>query len=269
MNRFLLPHAAVAFLLLATAAPAADVITVTLRSGRTFTAAVDPRTDEDRLWLRFGEGSTVLLRPVAWEAVVGAWRDGQPVEPEQLRREAESLWETEEQAETAPLPQPDESAIHFEPLAPHPGPPPRVASVAFDAHLANFDADAEADGLIVVIRPLDSWGRLVAAEGTVEVELIGAVRRTFHSAPRSGGAVHQTLGRWTKSLHAAVPAPDGYLFKLPFPGRDGGGRLAASRGRVRVRLVVPGCGVFEDEREGTPIAPFTPLADSAAGFIRD
>ncbi len=250
---------------------ASETMTVRLQSGRTFTAAVDARTDDNRLWLRFGAGSTVVLRPVAWSAIVDAWREGEPVDRRRLREVAEAM--------KSPVdPSPSENLELVPTAAPEalwrPVPraveiTPRVTSLAFAAHLSNFDADAEPDGLVVVVRPFDAWGRILPIDGVVEVELHGAVRRTFQSAPQSGGVVHDLLGRWTKPLHAAVATPDGYLVKLPFPHRRLEPAAVASRGRVHVRLVVPGHGVFEDVRDGVAIQPYAPLRDAEAVFARD
>jgi hypothetical protein len=259
---------------------AAETLTVALRSGRTFTAAVDQRTNDSRLWLRFGHGPTVVLRPLAWDAVVAAWRNGEMVPREQLRDVAGEmktplLVERESEPSAEPLP-PAAAPSHADPqqdYATHDhgpfAPPPRVASVAFDAWLANWDADAAPDGLAVLIQPLDFWGGLLPTDGVVHVELVGLSRRDFISAPHSGGVVQQTLDRWTQSLAAGLPTGDGLLLKLPFHGSPPSPESVASRGRVQVRLVAPGHGVFEEVLDGVPIRPFAPLNESWPAFLKN
>jgi hypothetical protein len=131
----------------------------------------------------------------------------------------------------------------------------RVAFVACEAVLANWDADPQPDGLAVLVQPFNSWGAPVLADGTVYVELVADVRRNFAAASRGRGAVPQTLGRWTKSLAASPSTSRGYLLKLPFPAGQFSPAEITSRGRLRLRLVVPGQGVFETEGKGIVLLP--------------
>ena len=59
-------------------------VTVEAASGRTFTAEVDSRTDSAQLWLRWGLGSMVLIRPVDWEQVVEVQAGGERLSGEQF-----------------------------------------------------------------------------------------------------------------------------------------------------------------------------------------
>jgi hypothetical protein len=127
--------------------------------------------------------------------------------------------------------------------------------VACEAELANWDADAAPDGLALFVQPIDCWGRPVAAHGYVQVELVALVRRDFADAPHGRGAVKETLARWTKTLATALPTPHGYLIKLPFRAGPFSPDRLASPGRLRVRLVVPGQGVFEAERDDVMLLP--------------
>jgi hypothetical protein len=131
----------------------------------------------------------------------------------------------------------------------------RVASLGFEAELANWDADPHPDGFALFVQPVDCWGAPAPADGVVYVELTGAVRRSFHAAPHGRGAVCQTLGRWTKTLATSLPTDNGYLIKLPLPAGPLSPEQIASRGRMHVRLVVPGQGVFEAAREGVILVP--------------
>jgi hypothetical protein len=131
----------------------------------------------------------------------------------------------------------------------------KVASVTFEANLANWDADWAPDGLGLVVQPLNAWGAPVDCLGVVHVELVAPVRRTFASAPHGRGAVYQTLGRWTKNLAVSLPTDNGYLVALPFSSGPPLPEQLAGRGRVCVRLVIPGQGVFEFARDGVDLLP--------------
>jgi hypothetical protein len=245
---------------LAARAFSAERLTVSLQSGRTFTGAVDARTDEQRLWLRFGEGTTVVLRSLAWESVAAAKRNGQPISLERLRPAAEEMKSAATSDDAAPSAEPsapnaDEIVTPLPQVAYLP-PPPRVSTVAFDAILANWDADAPPDGLAVYVRPLDAWGGLVAVHGIVHVELTGRVRRDFSAVPHGRGMIEESLGRWTVNLASALPTTDGYLIKLPFAWGALPPEEVYSRGRVHLRLAAPGNGVFEAVTEAVQILPY-------------
>ncbi len=259
--------------LAATTAAGDDRLTVALQSGRSFTAAVDARTDDERLWLRFGDDTARLYRPVAWRSIIAAWRADQQIPLDQLRQVAEAM-------KTAPAdpgePEPPSVVGELLPAPPriaHSSPfpaPPRISAVTFDVWLANWDADADPDGLVILVRPLDAWGQLVPVAGVVHVELQAAVRRDFDAAPRSRGIVRETVGRWTRSLANAPLGSDGFFVKAPFTADAASHTVAAYRGRVEVRLVVPGHGVFEHAVEGVTLRPWTPLDDlSPAVFSRN
>ena len=70
---------------------AGETVTLRLRSGRTFTASLDARSNETRLWLRFGSDSMIILRPVEWDAVVGASMDENEVSVSALREIVQAM----------------------------------------------------------------------------------------------------------------------------------------------------------------------------------
>ncbi len=69
LNRTIVAVAAFTLFSAATQADANDVVSVRLTSGKSITAQVDARTGDDRLWLRFDTGSTVVRRAIAWQDV--------------------------------------------------------------------------------------------------------------------------------------------------------------------------------------------------------
>ncbi|HIQ19670.1 MAG TPA: hypothetical protein EYH34_00320, partial [Planctomycetes bacterium] len=68
-----------------------DVVRIDLASGRRLVAALDRRTDGQRLWARIDLPSGFLLRPIRWNRVVRVQWDGRAMGPEELR-EAISRW---------------------------------------------------------------------------------------------------------------------------------------------------------------------------------
>ena len=60
--------------------PVADErVVVELASGRTLNAVLDPKTDEQLLWLRWERGTAMLRRPIRWDRVVRAEVGGENV----------------------------------------------------------------------------------------------------------------------------------------------------------------------------------------------
>lgn len=67
------------------------IMSVSLASGRKFTAALDSRTDGARLWLRFQRDRITILRPIDWNRVVMAELGGRQLPGEQLHRLVEQV----------------------------------------------------------------------------------------------------------------------------------------------------------------------------------
>jgi hypothetical protein len=234
-----------------------DWITLKLEGGRSFRARIDARTSDRQLWLRFGNESVTVLRPVAWEAVAAVEHEGQQVAVNELRRLA-AAFAAEPPRNRA---QPVDDTVQVPRAAKADASPPRVTSLDFDVYTANWDADAEVDGLVIHVRPLDGDGKLAAVSGTLVAELLGPPGRNLNTPRRPGHALRR-LGLWSNALHAETFAPDGYAVRLPFQGHhpeftDG----AWPYGLVQLRLTVPGQGVFAASCDGVRLRPYAPLRD--------
>jgi hypothetical protein len=238
-------------------------LTVELTSGRRFTGHVDLKTNDQHLVLRFTRGSASLKRPIEWGRIVSAAVDGQPIAGEMLRSAMEEMKSQEPEAGSQePGARDREPEIREGEPPAEPELPMTVASVTFDARLANWDGDVETDGLILDILPLSEDGYLLPARGTVEVELFAPQHRVFHHAPLSGGDTLERVERWTQAIGVENFTTSGARIKLPFgavhPEFDWDWTPV---GLVHVRLVVPGDGVFEDSLDGLRIRPYAPNRD--------
>jgi hypothetical protein len=245
----------------AVVARAAEVV-VDVASGRQFRGELDPSSSAQDLVLRTGGNGITVRRPIRWERVVRATMDSREVSIPELQRLAAAM----AKPEGATVFQPRRPLIHPQP-EPVPGPrvmDTAVRSLAFDARIANWDGDVEADGLLVDVVPLAADGYLVAAAGTVEVELFASQRREFHHAPLAGGDTLERVERWTRRIESQDFTSGGVRLKLPFgavhPEFDQKW-LAHYYGLVHVRLAAPGHGVFEASQDGVRIRPYAPLRD--------
>jgi hypothetical protein len=240
-------------------------VRITVSGGRSFSGEVDATTNDVQLVLRSGSDRAWIGRTIPWSRVVDGEYVGAIVVVEELKAIADRI------KTPSPVPQPMPDKPHQatqESAQAVPDTdyalllPPSVSAIAFDAVLANWDGDVEADGLVVYLQPIDRWGSYTAATGSVEIELYAAQRRDFNQAPRSGGTTHELISRWTCAVGPGAFGPRGAMLKFPFgaahPEFDGD---LGAHGLVHVRMTVPGSGVFEDSQDGVRIRPFAPLRD--------
>lgn len=250
-------------------ARAAEVMTVSLASGRSFTAYVDSRTNEDRLWLRFGQ-ATVMLRPIDWDRVTGGKHDGQALSASDVQTVALQIKSDRDSVETgqsarpsADRPTRDRSdaerareALGFTATA-------AVRSVEFDAQIANWDADVDVDGLLLFVRPLGGYGEVVPVGATLEVELITTKKRKFSDLPQHSGRAFERIGRWSRRISADEVTSSGVTVRLPFQADHPEFNTDVEPfGLVHIKLSVPGHGVFSDSQDLVRIRPYAPIRDA-------
>jgi hypothetical protein len=241
--------------------PAEGQVGVWVASGRHFIAEVDRRTDAATLWLRWAEGSGVILRPIQWQRVVRVEIAGQAFSGDVVRRAVVEIRRQLPLAVTPPPPAPQASMA----VAPKPPTPARTAAAAprrvrtleIEASLGHWGPNVDNDGLLVEICPLDEWGEIVPVQGTIEAELIGQGKGLIAAA---GFA---ELGHWVENVWPEEFGYRGARCRLPFqavqPELDFGW---AAKGVVHVRLSVPGEGVFEASAATTRIRPASQLRDN-------
>jgi hypothetical protein len=253
---------------------AAETVTVQLASGRTFTAAVDVRTDPQQLWLRWQYGSAaVLLRPIAWSQVVGVKAAGKELTGSEflgvvtaLRREfpvtaSNAAGQTRivltGSCLAAGSPQAGERATTSDTALSSTPPQPLVRSLVIEAEVGRWNANVEADGLLVHVYPLDETGDMIPISGTLEVELIGR---------QSGGLKpadpFSTIGQWQQGVRPTDFGPRGAVYRLPFQSVQPEFDLnVAPHAAVHARLSVPAQGTFEATASMVRIRPYSSVRD--------
>ncbi len=254
--------------------PSGDQLTVYLKSGRSFTAAVDQRTNDDQLWLRFEATATRLWRPISWARVVGGQYRGRELQAREVQQLAKQLRSTSRPIEAVPRHTPAVPGGRA-PQTPNVDKPKsnsqwarealarrtKVRSLAVDIELANWDADAEPDGLSVVVYPLDSRGNVLPVDGQLEVQLTGlrpVALPARYSFPR--GAAFPRLLRWSRPVRAANTNDTGAVVLLPFPKHTPAKDVTLDAfGAVTARLSVPGHGVFDATDHLVRIRPYRPI----------
>jgi hypothetical protein len=243
--------------------PEEGQVRVLVASGRRFTAEIDRRTDAATLWLRWGQETGVILRPIDWDRVVQVEIAGEKFSRDVVRQAVILVRRELPQAVSSPPPPPAPEARPT--ILPTPiakagkavAAPRRVRTLEVEASLAKWGPNVDVDGLVVEVYPLDEQGAIVPVQGTVEAELIGQGR-----GPVTAGGL-ATLGHWVECIWPEDFGYRGARCRLPFqavqPEFD---PRWAAKGMVHVRLNVPGEGVFEATAATTRIRTFSEIRDN-------
>jgi hypothetical protein len=232
-------------------------VVVRTHAGKIFNGTFDRRSSDTQLYLRFGGGSTTIVRRIAWSDVATVTHHGAPIEKLALLAMATEDDVSSEGAAQEREGQPrtstfratasdawmrDEAAQRWFDYA------PRVTHLQFDAVVANWNQDAETDGLLLHIRPLDQKCQLVPVRGTIDVRLMADRHTPFHQVPQGCGEVPRTVGRWTVPVERHDFGAAGAVVELPFSNRlPDHDPSWAEQGTVHVRLAAPGHGVFDEK----------------------
>jgi len=241
-------------------------VTVDLATGRKLRAVLDSRTSEHQLWLRFGNTQTVVQRGFDWRSVIEVREGTRTIESSELVQLAKAARQPDDastqrrvvvrsSASPSDLPQPAvlRTPVHLT----------RVASVTFDATLANWDADVMTDGLYITVAALDPQGQPVSVRGTLTAELFSMKRVDQDEIPHGRGRDLRRMERWSTQIDFQPDDVNSGLVRLPFqtpyPEFD---IDWAPFGLVHIQLVVPGQGVFDHSIDGLRIRPWAPLRDA-------
>ena len=201
-------------------------LTIELHSGRTYTAPVDVRSDDTKLWLRFEGRSVQLLRSVAWSDISSASYQGKSLELSTLPTFAQSIEHNASivagMTSHVPAGQTHEQAagqlLFVQP----------VESLQVSAQMET----RKANGIQLKLELRDRTGNLTSAKVRVAATLETASR-----SEESADAGFRHVRQWIKT--AAIDG-DHNTLSLPLPAK-----VAGELGRVKVRVLVPGQGEFE------------------------
>jgi hypothetical protein len=243
---------------------AGEFVTVQLASGRIIAGVIDARSDAKQLWLRRGDDEVSVTRLIEWTSIASAAQDDEPIDLDDLKTLAAKV-AARPQVATPLIQQPKWRGVIAAPIAedqPREEPLPPIRSLAIDAYHANWDADVESDGLIIVVYPLDSNGMIVPVNGTLEVELVAPEVRRFQDAPHGRGLTLERIGQWTAAVNADEFGPRGVRIQLPFQALNPEFESQIlPQGLVHARLVVPGQGTFDTTADFVRLRPWSPLRD--------
>ena len=224
----------------------AERVKVQLQDGRVLDGEVDPRTDADSLWLRFQYSSLSLSSPYAWSRIVTVQVGQKRLSSEEFRELSGTLINNDVPIESRAanraqnwiiLPRSNRRANGAA----------RVASLWATARLANWDRDAEMDGLEVCIVPRNLRNELIRVPGNWRVTLVAR----NHQPPRNSSDFPE-LGKWSVRVDAGDFHDGCAVYRFPFrrsadPQTD---LSIRSIGLVQLQFQAFGHGLFKAE---TPV----------------
>lgn len=225
---------------------AGELVVVWLADGRMLVGEVDPRTNEDRLWLRSSSPSFVVATSAAWEHIETVNADGMRLPVEEFAKRVDEFRPKEEEPNVLPVAAsatpPNVATPVSRPIPQH-NAATRVVSLDVEARVANWDQDAETDGVEIRVFPRNTFGELVPASGQITATLIG--RNQF---PTRDHKAFPQIGQWSLQADTSDFGPYGGVYRLPFRGRHPDqDRSLVQYGLVEVSFYVAGQGRFTSD----------------------
>lgn len=232
------------------AAPAGEVapveqLTVHLADGRVVTGSVDAKTDAEYLWLRRSAEQFDLVSGYRWELVLEGRTEERTLDHAQLQAwTASRKLPGRKFAEIAAKPGGEIQMVSATvPAAP---PLPPVKTLVVDAELAQWDKDAQTDGLRIMVCPLDAYGNIVPVEGHIEFTLVVQRERVRPGKGYAGEPRFVEGDRLTFPVRREHFSAGPAFYELPFDRWHPDYQVTlANQGLLHARLSVPGQGVFE------------------------
>jgi hypothetical protein len=234
-------------------------VRVILRDEREFIAYVDERSDDELLWLRFSRGMTTLSTGFTWDLVrsvdvgVDRYTAAEFRDSAMFFASGQTLHLHRPSSESVPE---IGMAASDSPFNRHISVRPRVQSLSITAHVANWDRDADMDGIELQLIPRDTRGEVIPIQGSIKVELLGR----SYSPVR--GSLPFTLGKWSQSVPLnAFSNRKEVICRLPFlSGSFDDNSEFQAMGLLRVQLNVAGQGDFFAE-SSVRVRTYNPIRD--------
>jgi hypothetical protein len=254
---------------------AAETVVAHSRNGQILTGVVDERTTARRLWLRLAAPNIVALGSVDWRDVKWIEAQGRNYSAEEFRPEAMRLKSTIPDNVFAKIvAQRDQSVDNDRrDRAQRRRIWPQVQSLRIEADLANWDRDAEVDGLEVRVYPQAADRSVVPVSGMLTAQLFGqniTPDEMFEPARED----YSRLERWSVRLA-----------RLDFAGEELSGHEAVIRlpfrrihpefevdvrnfGQLNASLAVDGQGVH-DATVPVILRSYSPVRERLQQYRRD
>ncbi len=227
-------------------ATASDLVVVWLMDGRMLAGEIDPRTNDERLWLRSVSPTFVIATSAAWNHIKAINANGERLTVEAFAERVDQFRPMQADANALPLPAREADANATTPVT-RPFVPPsaatRVTSLDVEACVANWDQDAATDGIELRVLPRNTFGQLVPGSGQITARLTASNRLALQ-----GPDAFPQLGRWSLQADTNDFGPAGAIYRLPFRGPHPDEEdLLEPYGLIEVSFYVAGEGRFTSD----------------------
>lgn len=240
-------------------AAAGDLVVVWLTDGRMLAGEVDPRTNDERLWLRSASPTFVIATSAAWKHIKAVNANGERLTAEAFAERVDHFRPQQPDADTLPVSARTTGSNVTAPVTRLYLPPnaaTRVAWLDVEARVANWDRDAETDGIEIRILPRNTFGEVISGSGQITATLIASNRRAAHDPD-----AFPQLGRWSLQADTNDFGPAGAVYRLPFLGEHPEEVVSLEPyGLVEVSFYVAGEGRFTSDAT-VSLRRFNPIRD--------
>jgi hypothetical protein len=197
-------------------AAASELVVVWLEDGRMLAGQVDPRTNDERLWLRTSSPTFVVATSAAWTHIKAVNANGTRMSCDEFAKRVDEF--RPQQADANLLHKPAGAAdTHVTTAVARPAQQPngatRVVSLDVEARVANWDQDPETDGVEIRVFPRNTLGDVVPVSGQITATLIAR-----NQLPAPDPKAFPQLGRWSLQADSNDFATSGAVYRLPFRG---------------------------------------------------
>ena len=216
---------------------------------------VDSRTDDEKLWLRSSAKTFVLTTSASWTNIAVSNVGRKQLTANELKELAAKI-KTRVPKNHGLYDVRDNTSTHVVQQQIDSNATTQVQSIKVEAHIANWDRDAESDGIELRISPQNAFGKVVPVSGQLLVQLVGRNRLPV----RNQDAFPQ-LGRWSLRTNISDFDFRGAIYRLPYnkskPPTD---QTLETLGVVEAQLMVFGHGRYEADAP-IYIRRFNPVRD--------
>jgi hypothetical protein len=234
---------------------AAEPVTIVLSNGRSVSGQVDQQSDGERLWLRREEAGTSLSSGFAWDEIASATHGRKTLNRDQLQ-----IWAMKQRSPSAA----------FQDLKSVPRTRAKtiktidrpVQTLVIESALGQWDNDSQADGLRILVSPLDAQGKIVPIDGQIEFTLVVEIEKL--SGGQSGSLTPKFIEveRASRMVKRADFAKGPAVFEIPFTSQHPEFDTTISPlALLHARLGVPGRGVYEASDDQVCLRPCNRLRD--------
>lgn len=227
-------------------ATASSLVVVWLEDGRMLAGQVDPRTNDERLWLRSDSPTFVVATSAVWEHIKAVNANGERLSVAEFSKRVDEF--RPQQALPNAMPGPAREVVENATTTvtrsiQQSNAATRVVSLDVEARVANWDQDAATDGVEIRVFPRNTFGEIVPISGQITATLVARNQLPVHDR----NAFPQ-LGRWSLQADTSDFGPSGAVYRLPFRGRHPDEEFSLEpHGLVEVSLYAFGQGRFTSD----------------------